>query len=185
VTTLYTASVPVCVHYLSRLDVLLTAAQLHAHENANANHPNDQTLLDARLTRDMLPFAEQVETACYFTLRTCFPLAGLATPAFAAWPRSLAGLRQRIEHTTELLRTLTAADFVGAESRQMSSRAGHAELLLPAPEFLFRYAMPNFFFHLGMAYAILRAQGVPVGKGEFDGYHVYPPSVPSDEWPLR
>jgi uncharacterized protein len=121
VTTPFTASVPVCMHYLRRLDGLLTVAQAHTQ----ADHSNDQALLDARLTSDMLPFAEQVQTACYFTLRTCYPLAGLATPAFAAWPRSLAGLRQRVAHTTELLRTLTAGDFVGAESRQIGSRPGH------------------------------------------------------------
>jgi uncharacterized protein len=45
---------------------------------------------------------------------------------------------------------------------------------LPAPEFLLQYGLPNFLFHVTTAYAILRAQGVPVGKGDFDGFHAYP-----------
>ncbi len=169
-TALYIASVPVCLHYLNRLDVLLAIAQGHAA----ANSQSELTLLDARLSSDMLPFAAQVTTASYFTLRTCYPLAGLAVPAFIEWPRSFAGLRQRVAHTAGQLRALMATDFAAASSHHIRSQAGEAELLLPAQEFLFQYAMPNFFFHLGMAYAILRAQGVPVGKGDFDGYHVYP-----------
>jgi uncharacterized protein len=169
VSTLYTASVPVCLHYLGRLDGLVAKAQAHSH----ANDENELTLLGARLANDMLPFSAQVHTAAYFTLRMCYPLAGLATPAFGSWPDSLAGLRQRIAHTADLLRALKVHNFQAADSGHISSQAGDAELRLPAHEFLSQYALPNFFFHLSLAYAILRARGVPLGKGDFDGYHVY------------
>jgi uncharacterized protein len=177
-TTLYTASVPVCLHYLGRLDGLVAKAQSHVtpddKANDKANDNEELTLLAARLASDMLPFVAQVKTAAFFTLRICYPLAGLPTPAFGSWPDSLTGLRQRIVHTVDLLQALKAEDFNAADSRHISSQAGDAELLLPAHEFLCQYAMPNFLFHLSMAYAILRAQGVPLGKGDFDGYHVYP-----------
>jgi hypothetical protein len=53
--------------------------------------------------------------------------------------------------------------------------AGFAGLALPGPEFLQLYALPNFFFHYSMVYAIARQAGAPIGKADFDGYHAYPP----------
>jgi uncharacterized protein len=172
-TDLVAASVPVCLRYLSRLDALLAAAQAHA----KAHGADELTLLQARLASDMLPFSAQVETASYFALRICFPLAGLAVPAFGQFPDGFAGLRQRIAHSAESLRQLHAQAFAGDTSRHIHSQAGKAELVLPAEEFLMQYALPNFFFHLSMAYAILRAQGVALSKEDFDGYHAYRASV--------
>lgn len=176
-TDLYAASVPVLLRYLDRLDALLMSAQAHvAQHNADAQ-AGLQALLQARLASDMLPLAAQVETASYFALRTCYPLAGLAVPAFGEFPVGLPGLRQRVAHSAECLRQLRAGDFVADASRRIHTQAGHAELALPAHEFLCHYALPNFFFHLSMAYAILRAQGVALSKQDFDGYHAYRPVV--------
>ena len=73
-----------------------------------------------------------------------------------------------------MLQALQPSQYVGGESRVLESQAGNARVSLPAPEFLLQYALPNFFFHLSMAYAILRSQGVPIGKAQFDGFHDYP-----------
>ena len=163
---LHRASVPVFTHYLDRLAALVDVARRHAGGAGD--------LLDARLAPDMLPFAAQVAVAANFAPRCCCPLAGHAAPALGPWPTSFDGLLDRIAAARAAIDALPAADFARGPERPIRDRAGHAEVTLPAPEFLLHYALPNFLFHVTTAYAILRAQGVPVGKGDFDGFHSYP-----------
>ena len=63
----------------------------------------------------------------------------------------------------------------GPPGRLCHDRAGFADIVLPADEYLNLYILPNFYFHFGMAYAIARSQGAPLGKGDFDGSHSYAP----------
>lgn len=163
-TALYEASVPVFLRYLGRLDHLVATAQAH---------PQGAALLTARLAPDMLPFAMQVAVASGFTQRACFPLAGEAIPAEAVFPSTFVGLHARIAHAAGLLESIGGSQFEGAEQRIVESRAGDALVSLPGPAFLYQYALPNFFFHLTAAYAILRQQGVALGKQDFDGWHAY------------
>jgi hypothetical protein len=167
---LHDASVPVFLRYLERLRGLVLAAQSFAQADGRA--PDE--LLAARLAPDMLPFATQVLIACNFTLRACFPLAGRDVPPDAAFPATVAGLLERIEHTRVLLESLDPAAFEAGGSRLLESRAGEAQVALAAPAFLTQYAAPNYFFHVAIAYAILRSRGVPLGKASFDGWHAYP-----------
>lgn len=168
--SLYDASVPVFLRYLDRLLGLVDAAQAHG----SARHQEPAVLLFARLAPDMAPFATQVMIAANFALRACFPLAGQDIPPYGEFPATFDGLRARITHVQSLLQALEPSQYAGGESRVLESQAGHAQVSLKAPEFLLQYALPNFFFHLSAAYAILRSQGVPIGKAQFDGFHVYP-----------
>jgi len=160
---LYHASVPVFLRYLDRLRALVDAAEAH----------DPSSLLQARLAPDMHPFEMQVRIAANFALRTCFPLAGLPIPPYGEHAASFDGLRAGIAHVVGLLRSLEPSAFADAPSRIVESQAGNALVRLVAPDFLLQYALPNFFFHLGMAYAILRSRGVGVGKEDFDGLHAY------------
>lgn len=157
----HTASVPVFRRYLTRLAALVDLA--HA--------AGDPEVFEARLAPDMLPFHVQVEVACNFALRAAFPLAGLPVPPYGDDPATRDGLQRRIDRVLSLLATLDPAAF--ATERTVHDTAGQARLALPADEFLFQYALPNFFFHAGAAYHILRQRGLPVGKAHYDGYHVY------------
>ena len=121
----------------------------------------------------MLPLEQQVLIATNFTLRASFPLAGEPIPSYGEFPETFAGLRGRAQRATQMLRLLEPSQFVGAEARVLESQAGEALVRLPAAEFLFQYALPNFFFHVTAAYAVLRSQGVPLGKENFDGFHSY------------
>lgn len=168
-TGLYAASIPVFLRYLDRLATLVDAAETHVRSRTL----DAEKILNARLTPDMLPFETQVRIAANFALRACFPLAGQAVPAYGEFAVSFAGLRDCIVRAAALLNTLEPAQFDASESRILESRAGNALVSLPAPEFLFQYALPNFFFHVTTAYAILRHCGVPVGKADFDGFHSY------------
>lgn len=167
--SLYDASVPVFLRYIERLVGLVAATESFAE--ARGRSPNE--LLAARLSPDMLPFERQIVIAINFTLRAAFPLAGESIPPYGEFPENFAGLRARAEYAANLLRSLQPSRFVGAEERVLESQAGEALVRLPAAEFLLQYALPNFFFHVSAAYAVLRHEGVPVGKENFDGFHRY------------
>lgn len=164
---LYTASVPVFQRYLGRLGGWLDQAEAHT----------TPAVLGARLAPDMLPFETQAVIAANFALRAAYPLAGLPLPPFGDWAAGHDGLRARLAHVLALLDSLTPAQFAQAESRQVVSDAGEAMLQLDGATFLHQFALPNFFFHLTAAYAILRQQGVPLGKADFDGFHRYTATV--------
>jgi hypothetical protein len=166
---LYEASIPVFLRYLDRLAGLVDAAELHVC----SHRIEAEELLIARLAPDMLPFEAQVRIAANFALRASFPLAGLDVPPYGEFEVSFAGLRECIARAVNLLSSLESALFEGSESRTLESNAGNTVVSLPAPEFLFQYALPNFFFHLTTAYAILRNRGVAIGKADFDGLHSY------------
>ena len=164
---LFEASVPVLVRYLGSLDRILVAVELLAPEQASH-------LLVSRLAKDMLPFAQQVETAAYLALRTAYPLAGRALPPFFPSDASLPGLRGTVARNLALIQALAPDEFIHAQNRIVQEKAGNALIELPAPRFLAEFALPNFFFHLNMAYAIARAHGCALGKAQYDGFHVYP-----------
>lgn len=166
---LFQASVPVFLRYMDQLVRLLALAQQHAARVGMT----EQAVLDATLAPDMLPFATQVEIACNFSLRASFPLAGLAIPPYSEYERSFHGLQQRIVHAQQVLTALDPAGFGSGAAFTIQAEAGQASHAMPSSEYLLHYALPNFFFHTTMAYAILRHVGVLVGKADFDGYHVY------------
>lgn len=157
---LYSASVPVCLHYLDRADALL------------ARTGGD--VLSARLAPDMFSAAEQFATAAGFALRATYPLVGREVPDFPDLGLNREGLTARVQFAREHLNALSPNEFEDAESRRVQHRAGFAELDQSGVEYLHLFAMPNFLFHLSMAFAILRQNGVEVGKADFDGLHDYP-----------
>ena len=168
--TIYDYSVPVFLRYLSRLAELVGHADAHCRRHGLPQ----ADVLQARLAPDMHPFASQVRIAADFALRACAPLAGVATPDHGAAETDLAGLARRIDAASDFLRALPAARFDGAAGRRVTEQAGAARLDLEGDTFLFHYALPNFFFHVSMAYANVRALGVDIGKADFDGFHHYP-----------
>lgn len=150
---MYQASVPVFRHYLSRVSDIVAVAGPDA--------------LDAQIA-DSFPARQQFATAAGFSLRIACPLAGREVPDLPQ------GLGPRLAVARAMLGAMTPADFEGAETRVIRHKAGFAELEQSGSEFLFLYGLPNFFFHLTMGYAALRAAGVPLGKADFDGFHSYP-----------
>ena len=150
---MYQASVPVFRHYLSRVSDIVAVAGPDA--------------LDARIA-DSFPARQQFATAAGFALRVACPLAGREVPDLPQ------GLGPRLAVARAMLGAMTPAEFEGAEARVIRHQAGFALLEQTGAEFLHLYGIPNFFFHLTMGYADLRAAGVPLGKADFDGFHSYP-----------
>lgn len=159
---LYTASVPVFVHYLDRIEALGAKAE-------------EKGLLEHRLAQDMFTLGQQLATAMQLTLRVSCPLAGEPVPRDPALGTDAAGLAERLAGTRAALGALQPAAFAGAETRLIRHRAGFAALEQDGATFLHLFGMPNFLFHLSMAFAVLRANGVAVGKADFDAQHDYPP----------
>lgn len=164
---LYAACVPVLLRYLAGLRRTVAAvAALPADEAARVTA--------ARLAPDMLAFDAQVDTAVHFARRIAFPLAGLPVPPFRSARHDLVAMLQLVDEAGDELRALPPSSFADAGHRRIAEQAGSAAVDLPAETFLHEFAIPNFLFHVGMAYAIARAQGVALGKGSYDGFHVYP-----------
>ncbi len=151
---LYQASVPVFRHYLGQVTVIVDRLA-----------PAD---LELRLA-DAPTVGQQFAAAAGFALRVACPLAGRDIPNL---PGSIG---PRLAVARAVLGAMRPGDFEGAEAREITHQAGEAVLTHRAGEFLYRFGLPNFFFHLTMGYAALRAAGVQLGKADFDGQHVYAP----------
>lgn len=150
---MYQASVPVFRHYLSRISDIVALAGPDA--------------LDAKIA-DTFPARSQFAIAAGFSLRTCCLLTGRELPDL---PENL-GPRLAVARAT--LGSMKPAEFEGAEARVIAHRAGFADVEQTGEQYLYLFGLPNFFFHMTMGYAALRAAGVALGKEDFDGIHSYP-----------
>ncbi len=153
------------IRYLQQLKVIVEKIALHQQQNP--------ALLYTSLQSDMLPLLAQIRTAANFYLRTCCPLAKRERINFDNQQETYAGLQQQLDQTIAYLQAIPTAEFNQPPER-IQDKAGFSELDLTTDEYLSCYALPNFFFHLCMVYSIARHAGVPLSKGDFDGYHQYP-----------
>lgn len=155
----------VFIHFLQQLIVIVDKINVHTQ--------GDNRLLAHGLHDDMLPLLAQLRTAANFSLRTCCPLSGRERISFDNNDETYAGVQLQLNQTILFLQSIPEQDFA-APPEYVTDQAGFTPLTLPAAEYLHHYALPNFFFHLNMAYAIARSAGVPLSKGDYDGYHTYP-----------
>lgn len=165
-TTLYTASIPVFKQMLSALSDVLNKAEAHATEKKI--DPN--VLLQSRLFPDMFPLIRQVQIATDFAKSVPSRLSGIEVPAYDDSEQGFAELQTRIKNTLTILDGFTAAQIDGKESLEIVLRPGTPkEKKLTGETYLFNYGLPQFFFHVTTAYAILRHNGIEVGKRDFMG----------------
>ena len=164
--SMYSVSVPVFQQLLQALDDMLAKADAHA----TARKIEPDALLRARLFPDMFALTRQVQIACDFAKSVPARLAGVEVPAYDDTEQTFAELRGRIARTLEFLQGLDAARFAGSESRNIVLRPGTPkERTLDGQAYLLAYGLPQFFFHLTTTYALLRHNGVELGKKDFMG----------------
>lgn len=163
--SLHTSSVPVFAQMLEALSAILTKAAAHAA----ARKISDETMLGLRLAPDMFALARQVQITCDFAKNTAGRLAGHELPRFPDEEKTFAELQARVAKTIDYVKGLPEAAFAGAESRDISFPIGGKPCSLRGDIYLERFALPNFYFHATAAYAILRANGVDIGKGDYLG----------------
>lgn len=163
--SIHQASAPVFIQGLKGLKGVLTKAA--AVVEAKGWDPD--ALLKARLYPDMFPLIRQAQIATDFAKGCCARLAGAEVPAWDDVETSFAELIARIDRAIAYVEGLDPAAFAGAEDRDIAlTRRGETSVVKGLVYFQTQ-AMPNFFFHLTTAYAILRHNGVEVGKRDFLG----------------
>jgi len=163
--SMYQASVPVFIQGLTGLGGVIDKAAAHAAERKI----DPSALLQARLYPDMFPFTRQVQIATDFAKGGAARLAGAEFPAYEDSETSFDELKARVEKTIAFLRTLEAGAVDGSEERDITLVRRGETSTVKGQAYLLEQAMPNFYFHLTTAYAILRHNGVEVGKRNFLG----------------
>ena len=165
-SSMYSNSVPVFKQLLTATKSILAQAR----EHADARSIDPDALLQARLYPDMFPLVKQVQVAADFARGISARLAGVEVPVHEGKERSFADLDQLLTQTLGFLDSLDASAFEGRETAEIVLRPGTPkEKKLSGQSYLSNYGLPQFIFHVTTAYAILRHNGLPVGKRDFMG----------------
>ena len=161
--SMFQASVPVFQRTLGALDKILDKAAAFAEERKI----DPAVLLGARLYPDMFALTRQVQIATDHAMGAPARLAGVAVPSFEDSEKTFPELKARIGKTLSFIGGLSPAQIDGSEGRDISLKAGPRELTFKGQDYLLFFAQPNFYFHVTTAFAILRHNGVPIGKLDF------------------
>ncbi|WP_137819140.1 DUF1993 family protein [Pseudomonas sp. 2FG] len=164
--SLYAASIPVFKQMLNSLSDILLKAEAHA--TAKSIEPN--ALLQARLFPDMFPLTRQVQIAADFARGVSARLAGVEVPKYEDNEQTFADLQALLSKTLAFVDGFAPAQIDGNEAREIVTRPGTPkEKKFTGQAYLLSYGLPQFFFHVSTSYAILRHNGVEVGKRDYMG----------------
>lgn len=164
--SMHAASVPVFRQMLGSLAALLDKAESYAE----ARNIDPDVLLGSRLFPDMFPLVRQVQIACDFAKGVTARLAGAEVPAYDDTEQSFEQLQVRIKRTIAFIDSFDAGAFAGSEAREIVTRPGTPkERRFNGQDYLLGYGLPQFFFHVNMTYAVLRHNGVEIGKRDYMG----------------
>jgi uncharacterized protein len=162
---MYRATVPTFLMMMANLSAILKKAQAHAE----AHKIEPAVLVNARLYPNMFPLTRQVQIAADFAKGAAGRLAGAELPAYEDKETTFDELQARIAKTIDFIKGLKPEAFAGVEGRTVTIPVGRERepRQMNGATYLFDYALPNFYFHLTTAYAILRHNGVELGKADF------------------
>ena len=163
--TMHSASVPIFVRMLGNLVTWLDKAEAHAA----AKKFEPSVYLEARLAPDMLPLTQQIQIACDAAKFCIARLAGVEAPPFADDEKSLDDLRQRVKRTMDYVQSVPVGQIVGSDAKEISVPRRTGPILMSGEAYLKTFALPNFFFHVTTTYALLRHNGVELGKMDYLG----------------
>jgi hypothetical protein len=163
--SMHSASVPVFVRMMGNLLTWLDKAQSHAE----VKKYDTAVLLGTRLAPDMLPLTKQVQIGCDAAKFAVSRLAGVDAPKFEDNEASFDELRERIRKTIDFVQSVPAAQINGTEDKELTIPRRDGTMTLKGEAYLKHFALPNFFFHMTTAYALLRHNGVDLGKADYLG----------------
>ena len=164
--SLYAAVVPSQRQLIGAVSALVDKAAAWCAETGE----DEAALIDARLAPDMLPFGYQVKSVAEHSQGSIEGVrAGVYSPSLAPWPTDFAGLKALLAAADAFLAALDPAEVDGFAGRDMRFEFRDRRMDFTAEDFLLSFAQPNFYFHASVAYAILRAKGLRIGKGDFMG----------------
>jgi hypothetical protein len=163
--SMYQASVPAFIRSLKNLAAILDKAAAHAQ----TRKIDETVLLGSRLFPDMLPLTRQVQLVSDTAKSGAGRLAGAEFPSYEDKEATFQELQQRIRNTVSYLETLTPAQIDGSEDRTISWQTRSSTRTMQGLPYLMEHVLPNVHFHATTAYAILRHNGVEIGKKDFLG----------------
>ncbi|MGZ0077412.1 DUF1993 domain-containing protein [Methylomonas sp. YC3] len=162
---MYQASIQVFIKMLGNLSKILDKAAIHAE----AKNIDQSVFINYRLAPDMFPLSKQVQIATDMVKGCAARLAGLEIPCYEDNETTFADLQARISKTIAFIQDVTPAQINGTENLAINFKIGGAEKSFVGLPYVLDFVLPNFYFHITMTYAILRHNGVELGKSDFLG----------------
>lgn len=166
----FDVTVPQFVKVLGNLESILTKANAFA----DTKKIEMSVLLQDRLAPDMFPLGRQIQILCDTAKFSAGYLTGTTPPKFEDNEVTYADFQARIAKTKAYLQTISPEQYKGAEERKIELPRQPGQYLTGA-EYAITHSIPNFYFHVSMAYAILRNNGVDIGKNDYLGARPFKP----------
>jgi hypothetical protein len=163
--SMYQATVPVCTRMLNNLAVILEKAAAHAE----ARKIDPAVLINDRLYPDMLPMGRQILIASDTAKGGAARLAGVEPPKYEDNEKTFPELIERLRKTITYLNTFKPEQIDGCEKKMITLKMRDDTLNLEGLNYLLNRVLPNLYFHVSIAYAILRHNGVDIGKKDYLG----------------
>lgn len=150
---------------LRNLDAVVSKAEAYAEER----EIDPSVLIQARLFPDMLPFVYQIRIATDTAKGAAARLSGTPVPKWADDEETFADVHVRLQKAIDFLSTFEPSQFEGAEKRNIELKLGPREVKFVGKDYITGFVIPNFYFHITVAYAILRHNGLDIGKADYLG----------------
>jgi hypothetical protein len=163
--SMYDMSIPLMTRGLTNLSAMLDKAAAHAE----AKKFDTAVLAQSRLYPDMFPLLRQVQIACDTAKGAAGRLAGVDVPKHEDTEVTFTDLKARIAKTLDVLKSVSPAQMKDAESRSVELKFPTSSWKFTGISYLSDFVLPNFYFHVSMVYALLRKNGVEVGKMDYLG----------------
>lgn len=163
--SMYQASVPGFIRILGNLTAILEKAEAYATEKKF----DLSVLVNARLAPDMLPLARQIQIASDAAKGCAARLAGVEVPSWADTETTFPELKERIAKTVAFLESFKPEQIDGSEDKTVTLKLRGENTDFKGQPYLLHFVIPNFYFHVGMTYALLRHNGVNIGKMDYLG----------------
>jgi len=161
--SIYSATVPMLTRQLNSLLAILEKAEAYALERKF----DVNVFVEDRLAPDMAPFKFQVQSATDHSKFIVSRLSGRTAPAWPDDETTFEQLKARVRKALDYLKEFGEADLAGGDDRDLTLRIGGQDRTVKGEAYFLNRGLPNFYFHVTTAYAILRKGGVPIGKGDF------------------
>ncbi len=163
--TMYQASIPNFIRMLGNLSSILNKAV----DQIEAKKIDPAVFINARLAPDMYPLSRQIQIATDMAKGCAARLAGIDVPSYEDNETTFAELQSRIAKTIDFLRSINPEQIDGSEERKVTLKLRSNEISFLGQPYLLNFVIPNFYFHITTAYAILRHNGVDIGKMDYVG----------------
>jgi hypothetical protein len=163
--SMYEVSTQIFILSLNNLAAILDKAATHA----DAKKVDPKALPAARLIVDMLPLSSQIQIACDTAKGAAARLAGVDIPKHEDTESTIPELKARVAKTLDFIKSIKPEQLQGAETRDIELKFPSGTLKFTGLSYLTNFVLPNFFFHMTMTYALLRKNGVDLGKRDFLG----------------